>query len=332
VVKSAVRAILRNPRYTGRQGWNRQRRDEGLIDVDDVALGHETKQRWNPEGEWIWSADTVHEPLISPEVFEAAQLHARAGKQRAVDRKPRATGRTYALRRLIVCGLCGRRMQGSWIAGRARYRCRYPNEYGLANQIQHPRNIYVREDAILPRLDAWLGGLFDPENLDATVAALAAAGDDTTRAQIEHAERTLADCKQRLARYRAALEAGTDPAVIAQWSAEVQAEQARAANDLQRARQTHTPPSRDELENLIREAGDLVTILANADATDRSGLNAALGLRLTYEPDRRKVVVECRPDGERLGKSSCRRGDCNHTPKVLLHGALERAVAAGPGR
>jgi hypothetical protein len=75
-----------------------------------------------------------------------------------------------------------------------------------------------------------------------------------------------------------------------------------------------------------------VTILANADATDRSGLNAALGLRLTYEPDRRKVVVECRPDGERLGKSSCRRGDCNHTPKVLLHGALERAVAAGPGR
>jgi DNA invertase Pin-like site-specific DNA recombinase len=40
--KSAVRAILRNPRYTGRQVWNRQRRDEVLIDVDDVALGHET--------------------------------------------------------------------------------------------------------------------------------------------------------------------------------------------------------------------------------------------------------------------------------------------------
>jgi site-specific DNA recombinase len=56
---------------------------------------------------------------------------------------------------------------------------------------------------------------------NATIAALAAAdGDDTTRPQIERATRTLADCKQRLARYRAALEAGTDPAVIAQWSAE----------------------------------------------------------------------------------------------------------------
>jgi site-specific DNA recombinase len=38
--KSAIRAILANPRYTGHQVWNRQRRDEVLIDVDDVALGH----------------------------------------------------------------------------------------------------------------------------------------------------------------------------------------------------------------------------------------------------------------------------------------------------
>ena len=41
--KSAVRTILHNPRYTGREVWNRQRREEVLIDVDDVALGHETK-------------------------------------------------------------------------------------------------------------------------------------------------------------------------------------------------------------------------------------------------------------------------------------------------
>jgi hypothetical protein len=47
--KSAVRTILRNPRYTGRQVWNRQRRDEVLIDVEDVALGHATKMRWNQE-------------------------------------------------------------------------------------------------------------------------------------------------------------------------------------------------------------------------------------------------------------------------------------------
>ena len=69
-----------------------------------------------------------------------------------------------------------------------------------------------------------------------------------------------------------------------------------------------------------------MTILANADADDRRGLYAALGLRLTYEPDRRRVVVECHPDGARLCKSSCRRGDCNPTPKVLLRGEFDLAV------
>ncbi len=37
--KSAVRVILRNPRYTGREVWNKQRKDEFLLDVEDVARG-----------------------------------------------------------------------------------------------------------------------------------------------------------------------------------------------------------------------------------------------------------------------------------------------------
>ena len=38
-VVDAIRAILRNPRYTGFQVWNRQRRDEVLTDVENVAEG-----------------------------------------------------------------------------------------------------------------------------------------------------------------------------------------------------------------------------------------------------------------------------------------------------
>lgn len=40
--QSAVRAILKNPRYTGYQVWARQRKDEVLLDIDDVAAGHVT--------------------------------------------------------------------------------------------------------------------------------------------------------------------------------------------------------------------------------------------------------------------------------------------------
>jgi len=51
---TAVRAILRNPRYTGRQVWNRVRTDEVLLDVEDIALGHENRHRWNDPSQWVW--------------------------------------------------------------------------------------------------------------------------------------------------------------------------------------------------------------------------------------------------------------------------------------
>ena len=53
--KSAIKAILANPRYTGRQVWNKQRKDEVLLDVANVADGYETKMRWNDKNSWVWS-------------------------------------------------------------------------------------------------------------------------------------------------------------------------------------------------------------------------------------------------------------------------------------
>jgi hypothetical protein len=49
--KSAVRTILTNPRYTGFEVWNKQRKHERLVDVEDVALGHETLLKWNSREE-----------------------------------------------------------------------------------------------------------------------------------------------------------------------------------------------------------------------------------------------------------------------------------------
>ena len=76
--KSAVRVILTNPRYTGREVWNKQRKTEVLLDVEDVALGHETKMRWNPERDWIYSQAVVHEGLIDDDTFQQAQTRIAA--------------------------------------------------------------------------------------------------------------------------------------------------------------------------------------------------------------------------------------------------------------
>ena len=105
--KGAVRAILGNPRYTGRQVWNRQRKDEVLIDVHDVALGHTTKMRWNHEDQWIFSEEIVHPLVIDDDTFKQAQQLLAAKNARKTVRRPRSTPRPYILRGLLFCGIRG---------------------------------------------------------------------------------------------------------------------------------------------------------------------------------------------------------------------------------
>ena len=90
-----MRVILRNPRYTGRQVWNKQRKDEIVLDVDDVAVGYETRMRWNDTSSWVWSDSIGHELLISNEDFDAAQaIMADGGAQPA---QPRVTSNRYPM-------------------------------------------------------------------------------------------------------------------------------------------------------------------------------------------------------------------------------------------
>ena len=294
--KSAIRAILRNPRYTGRQVWNRQRRDEVLLDVDDIAAGHETKMRWNPEADWIWSPDLTHEPIIDTDTFDAAQQVASAGAHRARTAVKRPTDRPYLLRSLVFCGTCGRRMEGTWNHGRAHYRCQYPREYAQTKGLDHPPTVYLREDEIVPALDEWLAQVFDENNLDATCAALAEASeaDPAADARTETARRQLADCDDRLAKYRAALEAGANPATVAGWMREVEGERQRAAAQLADA-----PPPAElneaQVRALVTGLRDILDTLARADPATKAKLYNELGLKLTYEPDDRQVLVEARP-------------------------------------
>jgi len=44
---TTLRSVLANPRFTGRQVWNRQRTDHDLIDPANTGLGHRQVPRWN---------------------------------------------------------------------------------------------------------------------------------------------------------------------------------------------------------------------------------------------------------------------------------------------
>ena len=176
--KGAVRAILTNPRYTGYQVWNRQRTDEVLLDVENVALGNTAKMRWNPADQWIFSDKIVHPPIISKETFDQAQAIL-AGRGSRTPHKQHARARSYTLRGILLCGLCDRRMTGNWNNGEAYYRCRYPAEYALANDVSHPRTVYLREAELTGQLNDWLAESFEPAALRATLTEMAAqSGDD----------------------------------------------------------------------------------------------------------------------------------------------------------
>ncbi|WP_210587645.1 recombinase family protein [Streptomyces sp. GESEQ-35] len=143
--KSAVRVILTNPRYTGHQVWNKQRKDESLIDVEDV-------QR-----------------LIASRGPTSAGRHVVR------------TRHGYAFKGLLVHGACGRRMQGNWAHDQTYYRCRFPREYAVANKIDHPLNVYLREADLCDPLDAWPALAFAPTRIEHSLTALEQAQPPRTR-------------------------------------------------------------------------------------------------------------------------------------------------------
>jgi site-specific DNA recombinase len=143
-----VAAILANPRYTGRQVWNRQRTDFDLIDPGNTALGHKQVQRWNlPEG-WVISKHPAHAALVSEADYIAAQ-------DAAAPRGPAGQAvRRYLLVGLLACGRCGRRLESAWSNGKPAYRCRHGHASATRPDPGRSRNTYVREDQILPHLAA----------------------------------------------------------------------------------------------------------------------------------------------------------------------------------
>jgi site-specific DNA recombinase len=139
-----VRAILANPRYTGRQVWNRQPTCHELIDPGNTGLGHRQIQRWAMPDGWVISARPSHPGLVSEEDFIAVQgLRA----QRVAGMAER---RRYLLAGLLRCGICGRRVESCWAGNRPAYRCRHGYSSAVTPKPARPKNAYVREDHILP--------------------------------------------------------------------------------------------------------------------------------------------------------------------------------------
>ena len=147
-----VAAILANPRYTGRQVWNRQRTDHDPQEIDGVP-GAGPVQRWNTIEQWVISRRPAHPPLVSEEDFVAVQA------VNAVPAPRDGTSRAYLLTGLLICRACGRRLEAHWVHGRAGYRCRHGRtSAGPSAATYQIRTVYVREDRVVAHVVDQLRG------------------------------------------------------------------------------------------------------------------------------------------------------------------------------
>ncbi|MCC9307339.1 hypothetical protein LN042_09525 [Kitasatospora sp. RB6PN24] len=131
------------------------------------------------------------------------------------------------------------------------------------------------------------------------------------RAAAESAQRDIEAATARLARYRATLDAGGDPATVSQWINEVRLQQAAAQTRLNQL--TSAAPltlTRQQIEQLIAELGDLTDRLLRAEPERKAPIYEGFGLNLVYDMKKRIVTVESRP-ANFMYATKCPRGDLN---------------------
>jgi hypothetical protein len=125
-----------------------------------------------------------------------------------------------------------------------------------------------------------------------------------------------------LARYRAALEAGADPAVVAAWIAETRAElrlaeQHRRETPGQVTDAVHRL-STEEIVAIVEELGDIVNALRDAEPEHKLEVYRNLGLRLTYDPETRTVRADIDLAAHRWEMFCIRGSTQTNTPLVPI--------------
>ena len=287
---SAVRAILTNPRYLGRQVAGRQRRYDLLFNAHDPALGTISRQRWQPRDTWSWSEEPSWPALVPADLFERVnkRITDRVGDG---TRRPRSQPGQYLLAGAIRCGHCGKAMFGNTAKNKPYYRCSATRpDYATPSVPGHPPTYMVREERILAAVDGWLSKLTDPEHIDATVAAVLEADRSAERepGDVVRARQRCRRLEVELDRMLAAVRAGMDPALAAGQTRKIQAEIAAARSTISQwdgSTRRPVPLTERQVCEALTQAGGLVTLRSDADRADRTALYRALGLSLRYEKE-----------------------------------------------
>lgn len=213
------------------------------------------------------------------------------------ERPGRRSQAHYALKGLIRCAACERRMQADRYNRKAddalrprfvRYRCRARDLVeGSPAAREHPADVSIQQELLLTRLSGWLGSLLGPNNRESTVAALVAGLDvaNLTELRTERDRQRLAEVEKRLAGLLGLAETGVDPEALAPRVRALsdEAEALRAA--VAAAPLPSNTMTTEAVEALVSEFADAAeeVIGPEADPEHLLAFFRAVGLEIAYD-------------------------------------------------
>jgi site-specific DNA recombinase len=327
--RSQLWAMLRNPKYTGYNIWNRHDKRRG-------------RPVMRPRDQWVWSPTPTHEALVSRELFDTVEARARRNQVRSrtpqlndyAHRARRRSGRFYLLRGRVHCGLCGRRMEGSHQKGSNWYRCQYVSRRGAAgaDAAGHPRVLGIKEDAVLePLLDFLSQRVFGLDRLRLLrleLSRAAAASWQEHDAELDRLKREQREVERSLYRQTLRLEEHDDPdhpivALATRRIEELSArresiEEAIAALRVKRPGGAHP----DEIVAMLDAIPDMRDELARAEPTVLAEIFDAFDVTATYDKLNRRLDLAATLTSELVAE---------HKKNDRPSGRSRNSVIAGAG-
>ena len=287
---SSIRAMLRNPVYTGRTVWNR-------LDFSTARENGHGGARVRAEEEWVVS-EQAHIALISDETFAASQ----ARFSQRPRRQPSSTGakRTYLFAGMVHCatGHQPLSMQGKARKTHHYYACSYGASYGdVAACDAHAGQkwIYLREDALLPLVEQFFAQrIFGPLRLEKLRKQLKTAVRDRQQEGRHVGTRLrdyIADAERRIKVQVQTLEDGVEAEIVTARIAELRADIAAAEADLAALDPDEAEVDLEDLEAQLARLPDLSRQLRRASPEIKRQTFEAFGLRIDYDKAERTISV-----------------------------------------
>ncbi len=287
--KSTIRAMLRNPTYTGRLVWNRL----------DFATQREAggTARLRARDEWVIS-EVEHLPLISDDLFTAAQERFRQRSRRVGARNGQAS---YLFTGMVRCcsGHQPLAMYGRKRKEHVYLTCDYGRTYGkvAADEIGgHGQWLSIREDALLPLVEKFFADrIFGPMRLEKLARQLR-AHQKTTQQQSSTRQRQLrddiADLDRRIGLQIQALEQGIEPELIGQRIADLR--KAKEEGEIELRALTPAAPDSNADEDpaaLLARIPNLTQALQDSPPEIKRQVFDAFGLQITYDKTNRRIEI-----------------------------------------